>query len=94
MLNTESDAVQLIERYRSLIAQLDAATTEPRKAELRTQAQRLRDEWKEFQGEDSLVEMCFGEPVDNVSGVRVDAASSSPHSHLAANPVRSRADRK
>jgi len=94
MLRTESDAIQLVDRYRAIVAQLEAATTEPRKAELRTLAKRLRDEWKEFQGEDSLVEMCFGEPVDDASGVRIDDASGAPHSHLSANPERSRVDRR
>jgi hypothetical protein len=53
---------QLVERYRSLIAQLEIATHDAHKDEIQQAAKRLRDRWKEWQGEDSLHEMAFGEP--------------------------------
>jgi hypothetical protein len=82
MPNTETDAVQLVVRYRSLMAQLES---EPNNAALKSSAKRLRDEWKNFQGEDSLHEMAFGEPEgDAPSYVRIDEASA-PRSHLAPN---------
>jgi hypothetical protein len=53
---------QLVERYRSLIAQLEIATHDAYKDEKKQAAKRLRERWKEWQGEDSLHEMAFGEP--------------------------------
>jgi hypothetical protein len=44
------------------MAQIESATTDEGRAEFRGIAQRLRRQWKEWQGEDSLHEMSFGEP--------------------------------
>jgi hypothetical protein len=59
---SEMEPEQFVDRYRSLVAQLEVATDEAHRTEIREAARRLRDRWKAFQGEDSLVEMCFGEP--------------------------------
>jgi hypothetical protein len=61
MLN-EMESEQLIERYRSLMAQMEIAEHDSHKAEVREAAKRLRDRWKDWQGEDSLNEMAFGAP--------------------------------
>lgn len=58
----EMEPEQIVERYRSLIGQLEIATQDAHKAEVREAAKRLRDRWCEWQGEDSLHEMAFGEP--------------------------------
>jgi hypothetical protein len=59
---SEMDAPeQIVERYRSLIGQLDIAREAAHKLEVRKAARRLRDRWREWQGEDSLHEMAFGE---------------------------------
>jgi hypothetical protein len=61
MLN-EMEPEQFVERHRSLIAQMEIATHDSHKAEVREAARRLRDRWSDWQGEDSLHEMTFGEP--------------------------------
>jgi hypothetical protein len=58
----EMEPEQIVERYRSLIGQLEIATQDAHRAEVREAAKRLRDRWREWQGEDSLHEMAFGEP--------------------------------
>jgi hypothetical protein len=58
----EMEPEQLVDRYRSLIGQLEIATHDAHKDEIKQAAKRLRDRWKEWQGEDSLHEMAFGEP--------------------------------
>lgn len=50
--------------YRRVIAQLESEMTEPGQVEFRRIALRLRETWKEWQGEDSLHEMAFGEPAE------------------------------
>jgi hypothetical protein len=57
----EREPELLVDRYRGLIAQLEVATHDAHKAEVRVAAKRLRDRWLEWQGEDSLHEMAFGE---------------------------------
>jgi hypothetical protein len=59
---SEMDPEQVIERYRSLIGQLEIADHDGHKREVREAARHLRDRWREWQGEDSLHEMAFGEP--------------------------------
>jgi hypothetical protein len=59
---SEREPEQFVERYRGLIAQLEVATHDAHKAEVEHAATRLRDRWREWQGEDSLHEMAFGEP--------------------------------
>lgn len=56
-----------VEAYRKLIARLDAAKTAKEKSKLRADASDLRTEWKRWQGEDSLHEMAFGEPVEEMT---------------------------
>jgi hypothetical protein len=58
------DPQKVVGDYRSVIAQLDAEQTELGKAEFRAVAQRLRKLWAEWQGEDCLYEMAFGEPIE------------------------------
>jgi hypothetical protein len=60
----EVEPEQLVERYRSLIAQLEIATHDGHRAEVQQAAKQLRQRWREWQGEDSLHEMAFGEPVE------------------------------
>jgi hypothetical protein len=48
--------------YRNAIVLRDAQCTALEKAEFEARAQRLRQAWKEWQGDDSLHEMAFGEP--------------------------------
>ena len=55
---------QLIATYRELTARRGAATSAKPRKKLEAEAKRLRDEWKAWQGEDSLHEMAFGEPVE------------------------------
>ena len=57
----EMEPEQFVERYRGLLAQLDVVTDEAHRLEIRAAARGLRDRWKEWQGEDSLHEMAFGE---------------------------------
>jgi len=63
-MNEHSDfnAEQAVATYRRVIAQRDAETSAPSWAEFETIAQRLRQEWNDWQGEDSLHEIAFGEP--------------------------------
>jgi hypothetical protein len=58
------DPQKVVDDYRSVIARLEAEQTELGKAEFRAIAQRLRQMWAEWQGEDCLYEMAFGEPID------------------------------
>ncbi len=53
---------QAVATYRRVIAQRDAETTEPGRAEFQTIPHRLRQKWTDWQGEESLSEMAFGEP--------------------------------
>ena len=56
------DAAQADAEYRRVIAQRDAATTKSGRAKFGRIAVRMRQAWKEWQGEDCLHEMAFGEP--------------------------------
>jgi hypothetical protein len=58
----EMDPERMVERYRDLVQAFDAATHDAQRAEIRQAAKELRDRWREWQGEDSLHEMTFGEP--------------------------------
>jgi hypothetical protein len=49
-------------RHRGLVAQFEVVTHDAHKAEIQQAAKRLGETWKEWQGEDSLHEMAFGEP--------------------------------
>jgi hypothetical protein len=59
---TEFEPSAAVESYFLVITERDASTTEPGKGEFDCIAQRLRARWKEWQGENSLHEMAFGEP--------------------------------
>ena len=72
MLN-EREPEQIVERYRSLIAEMEAPKSESQRAELRESAKRLRQRWKDWQGEDSLHEMAFGEPEPPAVAARMTA---------------------
>jgi hypothetical protein len=72
MLN-EREPEQIVERYRALIAKIETAKHESQKAELREAARRLRDRWRDWQGEDSLYEMAFGEPEPPAVAARMTA---------------------
>jgi hypothetical protein len=61
------DPEAIVANYRQVITQRDEQTTDPVWIELNSIVQRLRREWKEWQGEDSLHEMAFGEPRDSIS---------------------------
>jgi hypothetical protein len=54
-------AVMFVTRYRRVITRLDAS---PAPAEWQRAAKRMRRAWREWQGEDSLHEMTFGEPAE------------------------------
>ena len=56
------DPTAAVAQYRDVMGKRDAATDEPGRAEFDGIARRLRDRWKDWQGEDSLNEMAFGEP--------------------------------
>jgi hypothetical protein len=59
---TPFEPASIVEQYRSVIAELEAERTDLGMAEFRAVAQRLRNLWAEWQREDSLHEMAFGEP--------------------------------
>jgi hypothetical protein len=59
---SEMEPEQIVQRYRGLMGQLEIATDDAHRAEIREAAKRLRDRWKEWQGEDSLHEVAFCEP--------------------------------
>jgi hypothetical protein len=61
---TPFEPARIVEEYRSVITQLEAERTELGKAEFRAVAQRLRRLWAEWQSEDSLHEIAFGEPTE------------------------------
>ena len=61
-MRSEMEPEQFVERYRGLVAQLEIATHDAHRTEVRDAAKRLRDRWREWQGEDSLHEMALGEP--------------------------------
>ena len=58
---SEFEPEQLVDQYRDVITRLDSAADEPAKAEWQGVAKRMRQAWREWQGEDSLHEMAFGE---------------------------------
>jgi hypothetical protein len=57
------DPVAIVEEYRRVIARRDnPETPELHRDDLYAMARHLRLRWAEWQGEDSLHEMAFGEP--------------------------------
>jgi len=59
------DPQKFVDDYRAVIALLETEQTELGKAEFRAVAQRMRTMWTEWQGEDCLYEMAFGEPIED-----------------------------
>jgi hypothetical protein len=57
----EFDPEKAVATYREVIAHLKTQSAEPGKQEFRGIAIRLRKQWKDWQGEDSLHEMAFVE---------------------------------
>ncbi len=51
---TEMEPEQMVERYRGLVAQLDVATDEAHRTEIREAARRLRDRWREQPSRDGI----------------------------------------
>jgi hypothetical protein len=56
------DAEKAVANYRRVIARRDEETTRDGKADFDATSKRMRHAWKNWQGEDSLHEMAFGEP--------------------------------
>ena len=56
------DPVAIVAEYRVVMNRLDEEETESGEAELQATALRLRVLWQEWQGEDCLHQMAFGEP--------------------------------
>jgi hypothetical protein len=59
---SEFDAAGAVAEYRRVMDNRDAATDALGKEEYDRIARILRRRWKEWQGDDSLHEMAFGEP--------------------------------
>jgi hypothetical protein len=64
MADIEANPEGIVNQYRDVISRLETATDELGKAEWEGVAKRLRQAWHEWQGEDSLHEMAFGEPIE------------------------------
>jgi hypothetical protein len=58
------DAEATVVTYRHAIAKRDAAASESARAEFDRTVKQLRKQWCEWQGEDSLHEIAFGEPIE------------------------------
>ncbi len=56
------DAEGHVKAFRKAMAELEAQTTAAGRTKAQRTVDRLRKEWKDWQGEDSLFEMAFGEP--------------------------------
>ena len=83
----EFEPEQVVQRYRDLIGQLETTTlSESQRAQIQQAAQLLRESWKEWQGEDSLIEMAYGEPWRELG--RVDAAAVRGHARPASPSLR------
>ena len=60
----EANPEALVVRYREVISRLEAAKDALNRFEWQGVARRMRQEWRLWQGEDSLHEMAFGEPIE------------------------------
>lgn len=56
------DPLTAVAEYRKVVGHLESTTMPEGKEELSRIANRMRANWKDRQGEDSLHEMAFGEP--------------------------------
>jgi hypothetical protein len=61
-MQDDFDAQGAVDDYRSIMDQLDAATSSEANDKYRGMAQHARQKWKAWQGEDNLHERAFGEP--------------------------------
>jgi hypothetical protein len=61
---TPFEPAKVVDQYRLVTLKLEAEYTNLGKAEFQAVLERLRILWAEWQGEDSLHEMAFGEPID------------------------------
>jgi hypothetical protein len=68
MVDIGTNPEGVVEQYCGVIARLESAVDEPGKAEWRGVARRMRQAWREWQGEDSQHEMAFGETIVNGAG--------------------------
>jgi hypothetical protein len=60
--STEAAVDMHVAHYRHAMAELESALDEPGSQEWLSVCDRLRQQWAEWQGEDSLHEMAYGEP--------------------------------
>jgi hypothetical protein len=60
----EANPESVVVRYREVIGRLEAATDAPNRFEWQEVARRMRQEWRLWQGEDSLHEMAFSETIE------------------------------
>jgi hypothetical protein len=58
------DVEGAVNDYRSIMENLEAATRPDAKDKYRGMAKRARQKWQEWQGEDSLHEMTFGDVLE------------------------------
>lgn len=56
------DYTLILEMYRDFVIELETATGKKHREQLATGANRMRKFWADWQGEDSIHEMAFGEP--------------------------------
>jgi hypothetical protein len=62
MAASEENLEEIVANYRDVITKRESATDTWNRAEFESLARRMRLAWSEWQGEDSLHEMAFGEP--------------------------------
>jgi hypothetical protein len=60
----DADPEAIVVKYRDVTSRMESAADELGRAEWQGVARRLRQAWREWQGEDSLHEMAFGEAVE------------------------------
>jgi len=60
----EANPEATIAKYRDALGRIETAADELGRAKWQGVARRLRQKWQEWQGEDSLHEMAFGEPIE------------------------------
>jgi len=56
------EPLKAVAEYRKVVGHLESATAPEGKEEFSRIARRMRANWKDWTGEDSLHEMAFGEP--------------------------------
>jgi hypothetical protein len=58
----EANPEAIVFQYREVTSRIESAPSELDRHEWQGVARRLRQTWRDWQGEDSLHEMAFGEP--------------------------------